>query len=100
MRILFVRWGVSFYFGFRDRLMASSLLEQNYQYLRTKAGEDPQSPSSWLRPVGWEQLEGKIATSGHFGLWQFRCLATRAVFYILWHVLEMYIRTPLPSLPH
>jgi len=41
-----------------------------------------------------EILEGQVNRTGSRMVWQFRLLVAGAAFYIAWHVLQMYLRTP------
>jgi hypothetical protein len=90
-----VSWGLSFFCGLRQILQSSNLLYQNYQLLRMQAGELPEFPSdSQSVQTILSIIEKQAKRSGKWGNWQFRLLIAGAVFYIAWHVLEMYLRTP------
>jgi hypothetical protein len=60
-----------------------------------KHGELPDFPShpQLVRPVA-QSLEEESRKSGKWNLWQFRLIIAGAVFYIAWHVGQMYLRTP------
>ena len=90
-----VSWGLSFFCGLRQILQSSNLLHQNYQLLRMQAGEHPEFPSDprYVQVIR-NHLEEQAKRSGKWANWQFGLLIGGAVFYIAWHVLEMYLRTP------
>jgi hypothetical protein len=68
------------------------LLYQNFQLLRIQEGKDPGFPPQFVQQIQ-RNLEEQAKTSGRWGRWQFYLLIAGAVFYIAWHVLEMYLRT-------
>ena len=89
-------WGISFYLGCRQLWTASNLLQQNYQLMRIQAGLHPQFPNNPAVVAEIEKLVEEAAVkSGAAGMWQFRFLIFGALFYIAWHVLEMWLRTTL-----
>ncbi len=60
------------------------------------AGRDPaliEIGSHELRKIMKEQSQ----TISGYGRWQFRCLIVGALFYITWHLLEMWALTNLGS---
>lgn len=90
-----VSWGLSFYYGCRQTAQTNAILHANYQYLRAQAGNHPQlPPDPEVLEIFSQTLEQLADKSGRYVRWQFRFLILGAVFYIGWHVLEMYIRTP------
>jgi hypothetical protein len=87
-------WGFSFFCGCRQILQNSNLLHQNYDLLRMQAGQHPEfPPHPQLVQVIQRSLEEQAKTSGRWGRRQFYLLIAGAVFYIAWHVLEMYLRS-------
>jgi len=87
-------WGLSFFFGCQQVLQSSNLLQQNYQLLRMQGGLHPDFPSDPASVAVIEKyLNEQVNKSGHYGRWQFFLLISGAVFFIIWHVLEMYLRT-------
>ena len=88
-------WGLSFFAGCRQIQRNQDILHQNYQFLRMQDGIHPEFPPyPQLVHAIAEDLEKRSKQSGKWGAWQFRFLITGAVFYITWHVFEMYLRTP------
>jgi hypothetical protein len=88
-------WALSFFAGCRQIQRNQSIVLQNYQFLRMQEGMHPEfPPHPQLVQAISEQLEEQTKESGKWGAWQFRFLITGAVFYITWHVFEMYLRTP------
>jgi len=47
-----------------------------------------------------EAVRESADKSGRWGARQFRLLVTGAVFYVVWHVTEMALRTPGVSVPY
>jgi hypothetical protein len=87
-------WGISFYCGCKQLLETSNLIRQNYEFLRMQNGELQRfSPLPELVKEIAKSIEKQVEESGKWGVWQFRLLILGAVFYIAWHVVEMYLRT-------
>lgn len=91
-------WGLSFYFGCRHLAYVSSTLYANAALLKIESGQHPevgyhpqymQAASEGVR----QAIESNSETANQLGHWQFRTLIAGAVFYVLWHILEMYLRT-------
>jgi len=93
-----VCWGLSFFFGCRNLAYVSSSLYANAELFRVQRGEHPligHHPDKIA--AGSEGIREAIEYNSHwanrFGHWQFRFLVAGAVFYIAWHVLEMFLRS-------
>jgi hypothetical protein len=87
-------WGLSFYFGCRQATEVAALLYENYNFLRLKSGELAEiPPHPQVVADIWGLVEKRFKNSGRYGNRQFEFLIADAVFYIGWHVLEMYLRT-------
>lgn len=93
-------WGLSFFFGCLALHDVQNLLQQNYQFLRMRAGEHPDFPA---HPQVVEEIsktiEEQAKNSGRNPTRQFNFLIVGAVLYIVWHILEMYLRTNMVALP-
>lgn len=88
-------WGASFFAGCRHIVEVQNLLQQNYQYLRVISGDHPDFPNDPRLVAGINQmLEAASNKSGRWSTWQFRFLLAGAVFFVVWHILEMTERTP------
>jgi hypothetical protein len=87
-------WALSFYSGCKQLLQTSNILQQNYQMLRVQAGLHPEFPNHpKVVSVIEKLLEEQVNSSGRYGRSQFILLLTGAVFYVGWHIIEMYART-------
>jgi hypothetical protein len=88
-------WAFSFFAGCRHIQEWRSIVLQNYQLLRVKAGIHPDFSGDPLTVAVIKQsVEENAAASGKWAAWQFRLLIGGALFYILWHAIEMALRTP------
>jgi len=87
-------WGISFFAGCRHIRQRESLFFENYQFLRVQAGDHPELPAypEFITALR-QDMEERRKYSGRWGIWQFRFLITGAIFYIIWHVLKMYLHT-------
>jgi hypothetical protein len=90
-------WALSFLFGCRHVAYVNSTLYANFGLLKVESGQhpsvgiDPQRMA--IAKEGIQQaIESNSKKANRFGHWQFRLLVTGAVFYIIWHVFEMYLR--------
>ena len=95
-------WGLSFFCGARQLAYVGSTLYANLALLQVEAGLHPvagehpqmiQAASAGIRSAIDENSE----RAGKYGVWQFRLLAFGALLYVVWHVLEMWLRTPQPG---
>jgi hypothetical protein len=87
-------WGLSFYCGCKQILQTSNILQQNYQMLRVQSGLHPDFPNHpEVIAMIEKSLEEQSNASGRYGRNQFVLLLSGAVFYIVWHIVEMYQRT-------
>lgn len=90
-------WGLSFFFGCRHLAYVSSSLYSNAQLFPTKRGQHPQVGTDphriALASAMFKAAAEENANRGNrFGRLQFHFLISGAVFYLGWHVLEMYLR--------
>jgi hypothetical protein len=90
-------WGSSFFCGCRHLAYVNSTLYANSALLKIESGQHPevgnhpeymQAASEGIRQAIGQNSE----TANRLGHWQFRTLIAGAIFYVLWHVLEMYLR--------
>ncbi|WP_131728554.1 hypothetical protein [Achromobacter xylosoxidans] len=98
LAIALVSWGLSFYCGCVQADRDGAALYANLGLIRLQKGRDPiagrnpelmQYGSDTIREI-IEQHGEKSASASR---WQFRFLAVGVVFYIGWHVLDMWART-------
>jgi hypothetical protein len=91
-------WGLSFFFGCRHLEYVSSNLYANAEFLKVQSGEHPevgQHPQMMAAASeGIHQaFEANTLRANRLAKLQFRFLVAGAIFYIAWHVLEMWLRT-------
>lgn len=89
--------GSSFFCGCRHLEYVNSTLYANAALLTIESGQHPefgnhpqsiQAASEGVR----QAIEQNAESANRLGHWQFRFLIAGAVFYVTWHVLEMYLR--------
>ena len=83
-------WAVSFFLGCLLLRLTRGLQQRNYEYSRVLRGVAPASQNPDLVRRG---LQRGIARAGSLEKWQIGFLIVGAIFYIAWHVTEMYLRT-------
>ena len=87
-------WAVSFFCGCRHLQERQSLLFENHEFLHLQDGQYPGIPAyPQLVDSIRQDMEERRRKTGRWGAWQFRFLVAGAVFYVAWHVIEMYLRT-------
>ena len=92
-------WGLSFFFGCESLKFASSVVFKNATLLEIRAGEHPLAGTN-LQFIEFAASEMRKyadvdgSKGGRRVRWQFRLFVAGAAFYIAWHVLEMWLRTP------
>lgn len=91
-------WGLSFYLGCKNISYVNSLLYANSEMLRIESGQHPEvgqhpqmveAASEGVR----DAMESNAEKANVLGKWQFSTLIGGAVFYIIWHVIEMLLRS-------
>ena len=90
-------WGLSFFFGCRHIAYVSSTLYANAELLRVESGQHPEIAGHPQMMVAASEgikqaIESNSERANRLGHLQFRFLVTGAIFYIIWHALEMYLR--------
>ncbi len=88
-------WFLSFYFGLRQLRSVMATLHVNSHLLTVESGYHPE----WSHiPEAPEVLREKVkqygTRAGRFHLLQVRALLAGVFFYVVWHILEMYLRQP------
>ena len=93
-----VCWALSFFFGCRHVAYANSTTYSHLDLLLIESGRHPtvgpqpdhiQAASQGLRSA----MERNSEIANQLSFWQFRLLVVSGVLYIVWHVIEMYVRT-------
>lgn len=92
-----VSLGMSFFFGCRHINYVASTLYANIELLKVQSGQHSKvGTHQQLMAVASEGLmqamEANTQRANRFGFWQFKLLVTGASLYVIWHVLEMYLR--------
>jgi len=91
-------WGLSFFFGCRYVSYINSALYANAVLLQVQSGQHPEvgthpqmmaAASEGIR----QAIESNSEHANRLGHLQFRLLVAGAVLYIVWHILEMYLRS-------
>jgi hypothetical protein len=89
-----VCWAGSFFAGCRNRAYFSSTLYANAALLQIQDGTHPnisphpdvvRAASEGVR----EAAENNSSMANSWGHWQFRLLVLGAVFFLVWHIIEM-----------
>jgi hypothetical protein len=91
-------WGLSFFFGCRHLTHISSNLYANAALFQVARGEHPDAGSHPVAIAAASRgitsaIESNNEKASRYAKWQFRLLVTGAVAYVVWHVLEMYLRS-------
>lgn len=91
-------WSLSFYCGCRNIQYTNSNMFANFELLKVEAGEHPEVLQNQqyiqLASDGIRQaMESNSGILSSYGFWQFRFLVLGSVSFIVWHLLEMAVRT-------
>ena len=88
-------WLTSFFFGCRHLLWSQAALYANASLIKLRKGihpDQPVHPSSDAAIQGVRSAMTQNADDAAFyGKWQFLLLVIGAVFFLVWHVLEMVL---------
>lgn len=92
-------WALSFVFGCRYIGTLTSSLYSNMELLKVQAGEHPKvGRHPQVIAAASEGIRNALEKHGNratrFGRNQFVFLVAGAVLYVVWHVWEMWLRTP------
>lgn len=90
-------WSLSFLFGCRHVQYVNSTLYANFELLKVESGQHPKVGNNpQLMAVTKEgireAIESNSKKASRYGHLQFKLLVVGAVFYIIWHILEIYLR--------
>ena len=81
-------WGASFFFGCRHHLWLHATLATNSDFLKLQ-NANQQELAADARSAMIENADDAT----FYAKWQFRLLVTGAAFFLVWHVLEMFLLT-------
>lgn len=90
-------WGLSFFFGCRNRAYCNSILYANYDLLKVQSGQHREvgSHPQYIQEASEGIIEAMNTNSNKankLGNLQTRMFIIGSVFYVCWHILEMYLR--------
>ena len=91
-------WGLSFFFGcghvsyVNSALYANAILLQVHSGQHPEVGTHPQKMAATSEGI-LQAFESNSDRANRLGNLQFRLLVAGAVLYVVWHVLEMYLRS-------
>ncbi len=94
-------WGVSFYFGIKNLIWVQTSIYANYNLLQLQKGVHPEQPDhpqileAAIKGVR-SAFESNVGKAQFYGVWQFRLLIAGGILFIIWHILEMALRTYAP----
>ncbi len=91
-------WGISFYFGCKHILYKTSSLSINYELYRTADGRSNDIPNdpkfvNMKMEVLRSSFETNSKKASKYGNRQFKLVVLGGIFFILWSIIEMYLRT-------
>ena len=91
-------WGSSFYVGCRYLQYTQSYLIANHAYFQVKHGTHPDvgSHPDYINAASQgikEAMEKSAETIGKLGNRQFQLLVLGGILYVIWHLVEMAVRT-------
>jgi hypothetical protein len=97
-------WSVSFYCGCRYLTYTEAILFSNMDLLRVQRGQHPEAGSHpEMIQAATDGIRSAIAenviTAASLARNQFRFLIAGAVFFIIWHILGMCLRSPQVAAP-
>ena len=94
-----VSWALSFNFGIRQLRNVLTTLHANMLLLAIKSDHDIPEWMNFLEApkILKERVEQHGKRAGEFHVWQVKALLMGMLFYVGWHVLEMYFRQPSSS---
>ena len=84
-------WGTSFVLGCLHVLWSQAAMYKDSELIKLQNADQPVDPlkEATLRSA----MAKNYDDAASFGLWQFLLLLSGAVFFIVWHVLEMFLLT-------
>lgn len=91
-------WGFSFFFGCRNREYYNSTLYANYELLKVQKGDHPEIGSHPQKIQAasegiMQAIQNNSDKANRLGHLQMKTFIMGALFYLVWHILEMYLRT-------
>ena len=96
--IAVLSWCGSFYCGCKNLVWVQTTVMANYNLMQLNKGTHPDQPDSpaYLQAAKEgvrSALETNVNQAQNYAISQYRLLITGAVFFLIWHIVEMVIRT-------
>tara|TARA_R110002167_G_scaffold61913_4_gene174933 strand:- start:33419 stop:33877 length:459 start_codon:yes stop_codon:yes gene_type:complete len=91
-------WCVSFYCGCKNLVWIQLTLYANLGLLQLNDGSHPELPHNLYEKEAAKQgvkdaLDRNASIAQKYAIWQYRFLTSGAVLFLVWHILEMILRT-------
>jgi hypothetical protein len=88
-------WSISFFFGCKNLIWVQTAVYANYNLLSLKRGVHPEQPPQpqlvQAAISGVEKaLDSNVKNAQFYAQWQFRSLVLGGVFFLVWHITELY----------
>ena len=96
-----VSFGLSFYFGISTLRKVGAALGGNYSLLQLKVGAHPGQPPAGEATEAavkgtYRAIEESLNDAQKFSYRQIRLLFTGGIFFVVWHVLDLYLKSYCP----
>lgn len=96
--IAVISWCASFYCGCKNLVWVQTAVMANYNLLQLNMGVHPDQPNSPEYLEAAKEgvriaIDKNIIEAQNYAISQYRLLITGAVFFLIWHLVEMVIRT-------
>jgi hypothetical protein len=91
-------WGASFYCGCKNLIRVQTAVMANYNLLQLTHGTHPEQPDHpEASKAAWRgtrtALKTNVDRAQFYALSQFRLAIIGALLFLVWHVVEIYVRT-------
>jgi hypothetical protein len=91
-------WGLSFFWGCRNREYYNSILYANYELLKVQNGRHPEigTHPQMMQAASkgiMQAIESNSDRANKLGHLQMKTFIFGVISYLVWHILEMYLRT-------
>lgn len=102
-------WCGSFYCGCKHLTWVQMTLSANLTLFQLNERNHPNQPrglelTEAAKKGTREAMDKNASRAMNYAIWQYRFMITGAILFLIWHILEMLVRsygvaTPLPKLP-
>lgn len=98
MGLALLAWGFSFYFGCKNLIHTLSSMTATHSLLQLVKGVHPKQPKEGQEQmiameVAHDVISEKVEKAHWFGVWQYKLLIIGAGFFLIWHILGIWLRT-------